>query len=60
MLVAPQILAVLVAAVLFTAGLAAWSFAYRLRRATSGWTTVEARPVEPLSGDPFYEFLRRF
>lgn len=55
-LVAPEILAALVAAMLFTAGLAALSFAWKLRHTTA--YTVETRPIEPLV-DPVFEMLRR-
>jgi hypothetical protein len=55
-LVAPEILAALVAAIFFTAGLAALSFAWKLRHTTA--YTVEAKPIEPLT-DPVFDMFRR-
>ncbi len=55
-LVAPEILAALVAALLFTAGLAALSFAWKLRHTEA--YTIEAKPIEPLV-DPVFELFRR-
>ncbi len=55
-LAAPQILVALVAAVLFTAGLAALSFAWKIRHMPS--YTIEASPIEPLTG-PWFELFRR-
>lgn len=55
-LIAPEILAALVTALLFTAGLAALSFAWKLRHAET--YTIEAKPIEPMV-DPVFELFRR-
>ncbi|MBK7974356.1 MAG: hypothetical protein IPK07_14100 [Deltaproteobacteria bacterium] len=55
-LVVPEILAALVAAMLFTAGLAALGLAWKLRHTPT--YTVEAKPIEPLV-DPVIEMFRR-